>query len=131
MWLLLTPSLTAIVALATTALLPPSPASFVVDASNLPDFPHRDIRSLQRKNRDRARRGGRDPAEDPLSLPRNWGEKQKKERKNLPSDSMLRIGVTKRPRRCPTKSKRGDTLKVHYNGTLYSDGSVIDCSIER
>jgi len=44
---------------------------------------------------------------------------------------MMRIGVTKRPRRCITKSKRGDTLKVHYNGTLYKNDDVIDCSIER
>eukprot|EP00804_Cyclotella_cryptica_P029557 CCRYP_020204-RA/>CCRYP_020204-RA protein AED:0.61 eAED:0.42 QI:0/0/0/1/1/0.5/2/0/171 len=32
---------------------------------------------------------------------------------------------------CRTRSKPGDYLSVHYNGTLYSDGSLFDSSILR
>ena len=53
-------------------------------------------------------------------------------RLDLPPDSMLRIGITRRPKDCPTKSQSGDYLSVHYNGTLFSDSSkVFDSSILR
>jgi len=59
-------------------------------------------------------------------------DKKKMKRDLLPS-STLRIGVTSRPIRCrrKTKSRSGDKLRVHYNGTLYSDGRQIDSSIDR
>ncbi|KAL7523435.1 hypothetical protein ACHAXR_000179 [Thalassiosira sp. AJA248-18] len=75
----------------------------------------------------------------------NWRRKPKKKvskkgwrktkkgwlRLDLPSDSMLRIGVTHRPKECSMKSQSGDYLSVHYNGTLYSDGKDFDSSILR
>jgi FK506-binding protein 2 len=52
-------------------------------------------------------------------------------RLDLPPDSMLRIGVTNRPNACPVKTKSGDYLSVHYNGTFFSDGKIFDSSILR
>jgi len=54
-----------------------------------------------------------------------------KRKRDLPANATLRIGVKHRPKECSRKSKRGDLLKVHYNGTLYSDGKRVDCSIDR
>ncbi|XP_026761440.1 peptidyl-prolyl cis-trans isomerase FKBP2 isoform X1 [Galleria mellonella] len=42
----------------------------------------------------------------------------------------LQIGVKKRPSECPTKSKKGDLLHMHYTGTL-DDGTEFDSSIPR
>ncbi|CAM9410585.1 unnamed protein product [Heterosigma akashiwo] len=53
------------------------------------------------------------------------------EGQDLPEDGQLRIGVKHRPEECPTKSKKGDNLKMHYKGYLYNDCSVFDSSIER
>ena len=53
------------------------------------------------------------------------------ERLDLPQDSALRVGVKYRPKTCNIKSKPGDYLSVHYNGTLYSNGDLFDSSILR
>mmetsp|Transcript_62126 Transcript_62126/g.170694 ORF Transcript_62126/g.170694 Transcript_62126/m.170694 type:complete len:162 (-) Transcript_62126:351-836(-) len=50
---------------------------------------------------------------------------------NLPKDAKLRIGVKHKPEECLKKSKPGDTLKMHYTGTLYSDCSKFDSSLDR
>ena len=42
----------------------------------------------------------------------------------------LRIGVTFRPASCDRKSKHGDTLRMHYTGSLL-DGTVFDSSLTR
>ena len=54
-----------------------------------------------------------------------------RKKRDLPPGSMLRIGVKHRPKKCSARTKRGDRLRVHYNGTLYSDGKQVDCSIDR
>jgi FK506-binding protein 2 len=46
-------------------------------------------------------------------------------------DAALRVGVKHRPKNCSTRSKTGDYLSVHYNGTLYSNGDLFDSSILR
>ena len=40
----------------------------------------------------------------------------------------LRVGVTFRPASCERKSKAGDTLRMHYTGSLL-DGTVFDSSL--
>jgi len=35
------------------------------------------------------------------------------------------------PEACPVKTKKGDTISVHYTGKLESDGSTFDSSIPR
>ncbi|OWF56838.1 peptidyl-prolyl cis-trans isomerase FKBP2-like [Mizuhopecten yessoensis] len=47
-------------------------------------------------------------------------------------EKRLQIGVKKRvdPDKCKIKSKKGDTLSMHYTGTL-SDGTEFDSSIPR
>ena len=52
-------------------------------------------------------------------------------RLDLPPDDNLRVGVKYRPKECPLKTKNGDYLSVHYNGTLFSDGKIFDSSILR
>jgi FK506-binding protein 2 len=42
----------------------------------------------------------------------------------------LQIGIKKRAENCLTKSKKGDTLHMHYTGKL-EDGTVFDSSVER
>ena len=37
----------------------------------------------------------------------------------------LRIGILHRPAECGRKSKKGDKLKMHYTGTLLSDGIAL------
>ncbi|ORZ33892.1 hypothetical protein BCR44DRAFT_35563 [Catenaria anguillulae PL171] len=43
----------------------------------------------------------------------------------------LRIGVKHRPKECTQKTKNGDTVYMHYRGTLFSDGSEFDSSYKR
>jgi len=42
----------------------------------------------------------------------------------------VQIGVLFRPENCDRKTKRGDTLKIHYTGTL-PDGTEFDSSRKR
>jgi len=51
-----------------------------------------------------------------------------KEKKKV---TKLQIGVKKRVENCEMRSKKGDTLHMHYTGTLYADGSEFDSSIPR
>lgn len=53
------------------------------------------------------------------------------EGENLARDARLRIGVKHKPELCDKKSKPGDTLSMHYTGTLYSDCSKFDSSVDR
>ncbi|KAF1773113.1 Peptidyl-prolyl cis-trans isomerase, FKBP-type [Phytophthora cactorum] len=50
---------------------------------------------------------------------------------DLPPDAQLRIGVKHRPEECTMKSQLGDTLSMHYTGTLRKDGSKFDSSLDR
>ncbi|TDH68467.1 hypothetical protein CCR75_000453 [Bremia lactucae] len=56
---------------------------------------------------------------------------QAQEKDDLPSDASLRIGVKFRPKDCHMKSQLGDTLSMHYTGTLRKDGSKFDSSRDR
>jgi len=55
-------------------------------------------------------------------------EPKKKEKKPV---TKLQIGVKKRVEDCKVRSKKGDSLQMHYTGTLYEDGSEFDSSIPR
>jgi len=61
-----------------------------------------------------------------LALTSVWG----KVTENLPPDAPLRIGVKFRPEKCDEKSEIGDTLRMHYTGTLV-DGKKFDSSLDR
>ncbi|KAF4322013.1 hypothetical protein BBO99_00006706 [Phytophthora kernoviae] len=50
---------------------------------------------------------------------------------DLPPNAQLRIGVKFRPEECTMKSELGDTLSMHYTGTLRKDGSKFDSSLDR
>jgi FKBP-type peptidyl-prolyl cis-trans isomerase len=50
---------------------------------------------------------------------------------DLPPDANLRIGVKHRPSDCPRKSVKGDSLSMHYVGTLRKDGTKFDSSRDR
>eukprot|EP01083_Nonionella_stella_P289325 984566_1 len=52
---------------------------------------------------------------------------------DLPSDADLIIDVTHTVSDddCKIKSRNGDTLVIHYTGTLYKDGSQFDSSFDR
>ncbi|ORY06966.1 fk506-binding protein 2 [Basidiobolus meristosporus CBS 931.73] len=43
----------------------------------------------------------------------------------------LRINIKKRVADCQRRSKDGDSLSMHYTGTLYTDGTQFDSSIPR
>ncbi|CAI5732380.1 unnamed protein product [Peronospora destructor] len=49
---------------------------------------------------------------------------------DLSPDAKLRIGVKYRPKECTMKSELGDTLSMHYTGTLRKDGSKFDSSLD-
>lgn len=51
--------------------------------------------------------------------------------KNLDADEKLRVGIKYRPPDCDRKSKKGDTLSMHYEGRLYSDCTAFDSSRTR
>ncbi|CAH0492389.1 unnamed protein product [Peronospora farinosa] len=50
---------------------------------------------------------------------------------DLAPDAKLRIGVKYRPKECTMKSELGDTLSMHYTGTLRKDGFKFDSSLDR
>jgi len=50
---------------------------------------------------------------------------------NLAKDAALRIGTKLKPETCELKSQPGDKLSMHYTGTLYSDCSKFDSSVDR
>ncbi|GAB9473780.1 hypothetical protein Gpo141_00010927 [Globisporangium polare] len=52
-------------------------------------------------------------------------------RENLAPDAPLRINTTFLPTSCASKSQKGDSLGMHYTGSLYTDGSVFDSSRPR
>jgi len=55
-------------------------------------------------------------------------EEPVKEKKKI---TKLQIGVKKRVENCEMRSRKGDTLHMHYTGSLYSDGTEFDSSIPR
>lgn len=88
----------------------------------------------ERKKRKKRERDGFRKTSEVERRGRGFADKKQVKwlRLDLPPDSMLRIGITRRPKDCPIKSQSGDYLSVHYNGTLFSDSSkVFDSSILR
>ncbi|KAH3765821.1 FKBP-type peptidylprolyl cis-trans isomerase [Pelomyxa schiedti] len=43
----------------------------------------------------------------------------------------LQVGVLHKPAECTQRSKKGDTLKMHYTGTLLDSGAKFDSSLDR
>ena len=58
-----------------------------------------------------------------LMVIQSWAGEEDKKKK-------LQIGVKKRVDNCKTKSRKGDTLHMHYTGKL-EDGTEFDSSIPR
>lgn len=51
--------------------------------------------------------------------------------KKRPPPTQLQIGVLHRPKDCVRRSRPGDTLAMHYTGTLYDTGKKFDSSLDR
>ncbi|KAK7053153.1 Peptidyl-prolyl cis-trans isomerase fpr2 [Paramarasmius palmivorus] len=43
----------------------------------------------------------------------------------------LVIDTTYKPEKCTTVAKKGDSIKVHYTGTLFTNGNKFDSSLDR
>jgi len=105
-------------------------------ASDRPETPLEKMKR-ERKERVKGRASGSNAADRQRDLEKRRRQleledyRTGKKKRDLPPDSPLRIGIKQRPRMCNARSKRGNTLRVHYNGTLYSDGKQVDCSIDR
>lgn len=118
------------------ALLCLSYAATTTFASDRPERPLEKMKR-ERKERMKGRASGSNAADRHRDLEKRRRQleledyRTGKKKRDLPPDSMLRIGIKHRPRKCSFRSKRGDKLRVHYNGTLYSDGKQVDCSIDR
>eukprot|EP01084_Bolivina_argentea_P251204 421239_1 len=50
---------------------------------------------------------------------------------DLERDADLQIEFMKQVKDCPIRTENGDTLSMHYTGTLYKDGSKFDSSRDR
>jgi len=48
-----------------------------------------------------------------------------------PPPKELKIDTTYAPSECPAKAQNGDAIKVHYTGTLFSNGNKFDSSVDR
>lgn len=49
----------------------------------------------------------------------------------LLQDDSMRIGIKYKPADCPRTAKDGDSLSMHYTGTLYKNGEKFDSSVDR
>ncbi|KAI0066122.1 hypothetical protein BV25DRAFT_1821008 [Artomyces pyxidatus] len=45
--------------------------------------------------------------------------------------TVLKIETTHLPDSCTTKAQKGDAIKVHYTGKLFSNGNKFDSSVDR
>nr|ACO11021.1 FK506-binding protein 2 precursor [Caligus rogercresseyi]ACO11628.1 FK506-binding protein 2 precursor [Caligus rogercresseyi] len=59
------------------------------------------------------------------------GETAEKLPKKKSPVTKLQVGIKKRIQDCTQKTKKGDTVSMHYTGTLYESGEEFDSSIPR